>query len=104
MNDKTRNDFAAYGLEILKRAVLRVLYDAKQVSPYGKILTAGEIRQRLDLPYNQSPSGNVNALTQGGLDDLKHDGHASHDVGYGWSITDEGVSLIEASDASDGEI
>ena len=95
MNQNTRNAFASDGLDILKRAVLLVLYEAKQESPYGTILTAGEIRERLDLPYQRFPSGNVNALTQGVLDHLKQERHASHDVGYGWSITEQGVSLIE---------
>lgn len=95
MYQKTRNDFAAYGLEILKRSVLLVLYDAKQESAAPKRLKAGEIRQRLNLPYNQSPSGNVNALTQGVLDDLKRNGLASHAVRDGWRITEKGVSLIE---------
>ena len=93
--ESTRNTYASHGLGILKRSVLLVLYDAKQESPYGTILTAGEIRERLDLPYQQFPSGNVNALTQGVLDHLKQDRHASHHVGYGWSITEEGVNLIE---------
>ena len=29
MNDKTRNTFASYGLEILKRSVLLVLYEVR---------------------------------------------------------------------------
>ena len=53
--------------------MLLVLYEANQESPYGTILTAGEIRERLDLPYQRFPSGNVNALTQGVLDHLKQE-------------------------------
>ena len=31
--DKIRNEFAAYGLDILKRSVLLVLYEAEQMGP-----------------------------------------------------------------------
>ena len=47
MNDKTRNECATYGLEILKRSVLLVLYKGTDIacekSPYGpeRTLTAG---------------------------------------------------------------
>ena len=48
MNENTRNEIASYGLEILKRCVLLVLYEgteiAYEVSPYaqGRVLTAGQ--------------------------------------------------------------
>ena len=48
MNDKTRNDFASYGLEIPKRSALLVLYKGTDIvyekSPYaqGRVLTAGQ--------------------------------------------------------------
>jgi len=101
MNENTRNAFASYGLEILKRSVLLVLYEGTEivykVSPYaqGRVLTAGAIRQRLDILRPQVISGNVNALIQGVLDHLQHHGHAHHYHGQGWAITEKGVSVIE---------
>ena len=41
MNDKTRNDFASFGLEILKRAVLLVLYETYRERPDELILQQG---------------------------------------------------------------
>ncbi len=102
MNDKTRNEFAAYGLEILKRSVLLVLYEGTDIvyekSPYRpeRTLTAGEIRQRLDILQPQYVCASTNSLIHGILDHLYHDGHAYRYVGYGWGITEEGVSVIEA--------
>ena len=100
MNENTRNEFASYGLEILKRSVLLVLYEGTDIlgkSPYvpERILTAGRIRQRLDILRPRVIGGNVNALIQGVLDHLYHEGHAHHYVGFGWGITEEGVSVIE---------
>ena len=104
MNDKTRNEFATYGLEILKRSVLLVLYEGTDIvyekSPYtqytqGRVLTAGAIRERLDIPQPQRMSASTNALIHGILDYLYHEGHAYHYVGVGWGITEEGVSVIE---------
>ena len=42
MIDKIRNDFASYGLEILKRAVLLVLHEAKHK---GELLQPNKIRR-----------------------------------------------------------
>lgn len=101
MNENTRNAFASYGLEILKRVVLLVLYEgteiADEVSPdaQGRVLTAGAIRERLDLLRPRVISGNVNALIQGVLDHLQHHGQAHHYHSQGWAITEKGVSLIE---------
>ena len=36
MNNKTRNEFASYGLEILKRSVLLVLYEERSQVPAAK--------------------------------------------------------------------
>ena len=46
MNENTRNAFASYGLEILNRSVLLVLYDAHDEGSIRHI----EIRERLDTP------------------------------------------------------
>lgn len=101
MNENTRNAFASYGLEILKRSVLLVLYEGTEivykVSPYaqGSVLTAGEIRQRLDILQPRRVSASTNSLIHGILDHLYHEGHAHHYVGLGWGITEKGVSVIE---------
>ena len=103
ITDHARNTFAAYGLEILKQSVLLVLYDetetADEVSMYaqGLILTAGAIRERLDILRPRVVSGNVNALIQGVLDHLQHHGQAHHYHSQGWAITAKGVSVIEGS-------
>ena len=46
MNENTRNAFASYGLEILKRSVLLVLYDERDEGSIRHV----EIRERLDTP------------------------------------------------------
>ena len=46
MNENTRNAFARYGLEILKRAVLLVLYDVRDEGSIRHV----EIRERLNTP------------------------------------------------------
>ena len=102
MNNKTRNEFASHGLEILKRAVLLVLYEGTDIvnlgSPYGpeRTLTAGAIRERLDILQPQRVCASTNSLMHGILDHLYHEGHAHHYVGLGWGITEKGVSVIEA--------
>lgn len=102
MNENTRNEFASYGLEILKRSVLLVLYEGTEIvyekSPYGpeRTLTAGQIRQRLDIPQPRRVCASTNSLIHGILDHLYHEGHAHHYVGLGWAITEKGVSVIEA--------
>ena len=52
MNDKTRNDFAFYGLEILKRSVLLVLYQQPldYAGKHRRTLSQNTIRQRLGIP------------------------------------------------------
>lgn len=98
---KNLNVFAAHGLEILKHSVLLVLYELTDVherTPYasGRILRQGQISHLLGIPYIQNPSGNVNSLIQGVLDQLKHDKCAHHYNNQGWAITEKGVSMIES--------
>ena len=93
MNENTRNTFASYGLEILKRSVLLVLYDAALRNE--GLIEQHEISNRLDIPYVPNASGNTYSLIQGILDQLKLDGFAHHEVDCGWQITEKGVSLIE---------
>ena len=92
MNEKTRNAFASYGLEILKRSVLLVLYEKTRD---GGLIEQHEISNCLDIPYVQNPSGNTYSLIQGILDQLKRDEQAHHEVDCGWQITEQGVSVIE---------
>ena len=104
MNENTRNTFASYGLEILKRSVLLVLYDSTDVyyddippSPYGdeRLLKAWQIRQRLGIPKLQYVSANENSLIYGILNLLYDEGLAYHYLSRGWAITEKGVSVIE---------
>ncbi len=100
MNENTRNAFASYGLEILKRSVLLVLYKGTDpysgsLYPQGRVLTAGQIRERLNLIPPRRVSANTHALVHGILDYLRHDGHAHHYVQSGWAITEKGIKIIE---------
>lgn len=108
MNNNTRNKFASYGLDILKRSVLLVLYEEtdpvdvveikkkrSSPSPSGRILKAEKVREHLSIPKPRFTSVNVNSLTRGILDHLQQDEHAYHYVGDGWTITKNGVSVIE---------
>ena len=92
MNENTRNAFASYGLEILKRSVLLVLYEKTRG---GELIEQHEISNSLDIPYVPNPSGNIYSLIQGVLDQLKLDEHAHHVNTVGWRITEKGVSFIE---------
>ena len=91
MTDNTRNAFASYGLEILKRAALLVLYDARDEG----FIPQRKIRERLGIPRVDPSAGNWNSLFFGILSYLKADGYAHHKVRRGWQITEKGVSLIE---------
>ena len=91
MNKNTRNAFASYGLEILKRSVLLVLYDARDEG----IIPQVEIRERLGIPRVDPSAGNLNALFYSILSYLQDDGYAHHEIGCGWRTTEQGVSLIE---------
>ena len=95
MNDKTRNEFASYGLEILKRSVLLVLYQQHlDKSTHREDLSQETIRELLDIPKEAYSS---NKLVRGILDLLKVDGYAEmnrYRTGC-WQITEEGVSVIE---------
>ena len=92
MNDKTRNEFASLGLEILKRSALLVLYELHVCSPDKPYLRLTNVREQLDLPM----LGKHNSLTHGILMHLADEGYAEW-IGSGgqWQITPEGVSIIE---------
>ena len=96
--DKIRNEFAAYGLEILKRSVLLVLYEADQLpTPRGKKLRMDTIRKQLGIPRitKEVKVGSSNALLCGVLQHLHMDGLVAHTVGVGWEITSEGIEFID---------
>ena len=101
-DDNTQN-----ALETLKQSVLQVLYEGTDVvyekSRYpqgyadGRILKAGEIREKLNILQPQLVCASTNALIHGILDHLRDDGHAYHYVSQGWAITEKGISVIEDS-------
>lgn len=113
MTDKTQNKFAAYGLKILKRAVLLVLYDETEALEGGK-LQLDEIRERLGIPriaYPPVTAGNVNALVYGILQHLQmgrlvdHLGRlVDHSVKVGWRITTKGVEFIDGTENHEAEV
>ena len=50
MNDRTRNAFASYGLEILKQSVLLVLYEHHvHGEPWQRYLQVKQVRERLGI-------------------------------------------------------
>ena len=104
MEDHIRNEFASYGLEILKRSVLLVLYKGTDIvyetSSYEfgrRTLKPSEFSENLDIGPPRATSSDRHALFYGILDHLREDGLAYHYVGNGWGITEKGVSVIEGS-------
>ena len=94
MNENTRNTFASYGLEILKRAVLLVLYE-EQTSGERRRLTRLQISERFGI---KKPGGkdidNV-SLIEGILLHLREDRVVESNAGNRWRITEKGIALIE---------
>ena len=104
MIDKIRNDFAFYGLEILKRSVLLVLYKQYVSGPsHERSLRIGEIGKQLDIrPLERDkkhrPTGKhayMNGLTQDILAHLLDDKQVEWLGGGLWQITEAGISVIE---------
>ena len=104
MNENTRNAFASYGLEILKRAVLLVLYEQYVSGPsHRRSLTIKEIGEQLDIrPLERDtnrPRGkyaHMNGLTHGILAHLFDDDQVEWLGEKGlWQITEGGISVIE---------
>ena len=104
MNENTRNEFASYGLEILKRAVLLVLYEQYVSGPsHKRFLTIKEIGEQLDIrPLQRDtnrPRGkyvHMNGLTHGILAHLLDHKQVKWLKEKGrWQITEAGVSVIE---------
>lgn len=95
MTKSTSDMLASFGLEMLKRAVLLVLYGADIENRYGTLLTPKEIRDRLNLPRLGRIHPHANDLISGVLDYLQKDGHVYYEVGFGWEITNKGRYFIE---------
>ena len=96
--ENTRDTNASYGLEILKRAVLEVLYQQRKDAEkkWGQsYLQPKDIHPRLGLLQPQYTASDTYALTYGILGYLKDNGYAEHYSDQGWQITNEGVSFIE---------
>ena len=92
MNNNTRNEFASYGLEILKRSVLLVLYEASDRRSRG--LLRIRISERLGI---HDPGGWTTAntgLIGGILGHLEEDGYAENLGNERWRITEAGVRFI----------
>ena len=93
MNNNIRN-----ALEVLKQAVLQVLYEQYRSGvPHRRFMTIKEIGEHLDI----RPIGkytHMNSLTHGIPLHLLDDGYAEWLGELGrWQITEEGVSVIEGS-------
>ena len=99
MNDKTRNTFASYGLELLKWSVLLVLYEERNEMTYPKPFASfpleADIYEKLCMPQPLSQGDAYNALIHGVLQHLLGDLHADYISGEGWQITEEGIKFIE---------
>ena len=96
IHDTARNTFAAYGLDILKPAVLLVLYQTD-----AETLSVKEIREQIGLDDENIG----NNLIQGVLEYLKAAETVEND-GWGligrWRITEKGRYVIERSAADAG--
>ena len=95
MTDNTRNEIARHSLEILKLAVLDVLYQQPldYTGTRRSTVSAAKIRERLDIPQP------ANRLMRGMLDILENDKYAVS-VGFGaWQITNKGISVIETENS-----
>ena len=79
MNNNTRNEFASYDLDILKRSMLLVLYQARLETPSHfsepKTLSQKEIREHLGLQH----VGEGNDLIRGVLEYLKEEKNVEHE-------------------------
>lgn len=94
MNENTRNTFASYGLEILKRAVLVVLYE-EQTSGERRRLTRLQISERFGIKKPYGADINNVSLIEGILRHLHEDRVVECNAGNRWQITEKGIALIE---------
>jgi len=103
VNHEIRSELANTGLDIQKKSVLLVLYERTDtgykrlpLSPTGRTLTQGKIREFLRIRRPHIITEHVNSLILGVLLDLRMDGYARDFSGVGWAITEEGVLYIES--------
>ena len=101
MNDNVRNEIASHGLEILKLAVLHVLYEETDVADVearfvsGRVIRPNAISKILHIPFINAKRGEYEySLIQGVLDHLNTQGHARWYHSQGWAITKEGIAEI----------
>ncbi|MYA71174.1 hypothetical protein F4009_18045 [Candidatus Poribacteria bacterium] len=97
MTDNTRNEIARHSLEILKLAVLEVLY--QHTGPHKGCMSAADIREKLKIQRPKYAAGSVNDLFHGTLSYLKDDKYADHIYRDAWRITELGISVIEKENA-----
>ncbi|MDE0011257.1 MAG: hypothetical protein OXU36_08915 [Candidatus Poribacteria bacterium] len=94
MNNHTQRLIAASGLEMLKEAVLLVLYEqySDESRQFAKL---GEIRESLNLPRGRSGQ---NHLIRGVLEILEVRGYVepNYSSDAAWQITENGILLIES--------
>ena len=91
MNENTRNAFASYGLKILKRAVLLVLYEENLG---GESQLAHKITKRLGIPPLPSNSGGALLVTDI-LRRLHKDKLVKYTTAGDLEITPKGIKFIE---------
>ena len=91
MTDKIRNEFAVYGLEILMRSVLLVLYEENLG---GESQLAHKITKRLGIPPLPSNSGGALLVTDV-LSRLHKDKLVTYTTAGDLEITTKGIKFIE---------
>ncbi|MCY3742886.1 MAG: hypothetical protein OXH00_17875 [Candidatus Poribacteria bacterium] len=101
MNDKTIDYIATLGLDMLKRAVLCVLYERRLLlrsgartpggSPYSPLLSTRHIRERFGM---RDATIVHKILSDFKLDKYVESAWVPHQ-GKSWQITDKGVQVIE---------
>ena len=91
MTDKIRNEFANYGLEILMRSVLLVLYEENLG---GKYQLAHKITKRLGIPPLPSNSGGALLVTDV-LRRLHKEKLVNYTTAGDLEITTKGIKFIE---------
>lgn len=98
MNENTRNTYVYFGLEILKRSVLLVLYQEHLECSHPRGLPQEVIRERLDIPKGRS---GANKLIRGILEILEIQETVEYLGPGSWKITAEGIRLIEQGERFD---
>ena len=98
---QNRNTVACYGLEILKYAVLLVLYQDYCFNHDRSRLTRSEIGMRLAMRKPDGRGVDNRELIGGVLLFLQEEGLAEKNAHGRWKITAEGITVVEccASDA-----